>query len=123
MPRARDLALNLAFSPALLAIGCGGDGTAAVGDLGTGTGPDPLPDPVRALPQMSLPASASGMVSDWMGDGTVILDAASTLITAGPTPRAPNVVPSASSPVTGRAAAVTAGTCEGAAGLAGRGVR
>jgi hypothetical protein len=62
MPRVRDrfskLALNLALASALLAPGCGGESASAVGDLGPGTSPDPLPDPVRAcmakLPRLTV---------------------------------------------------------------------
>ena len=50
-----------------------------------------LPEPVHALPQTSRPASASGIVSAWIGNGSVMRMVASALTSALETPRLANV--------------------------------
>ncbi len=46
-----------------------------------------LPEPVRPRPSTSRPASASGSVAAWIGNGVVIPTSASTLTTGAGTPR------------------------------------
>jgi hypothetical protein len=46
-----------------------------------------LPEPVGALPQMSLPASAAGMVADWMGSGLVMPNFSKRALMSAETPR------------------------------------
>src|SRR5688500_4120560 len=49
-----------------------------------------LPDPVLALPQMSRPARAAGMVRTWMGNGSVMPCSAKASQRSGDTPMVPN---------------------------------
>ena len=52
-----------------------------------------LPLPVLPRPRTSWPASVSGSVSIWMGNGWVIPRAASTSMSGSPTPRSANFLP------------------------------
>ena len=73
-----------------------------------------LPEPVRALPQTSRPFSASGMVSDWIGVGSVIPPRRSTSTRSFPMPssrkgRAAGVGRGASGDVPPRSSAAVVG--------------
>src|ERR1019366_10016651 len=46
-----------------------------------------LPEPVGALPQMSRPASAAGMVAVWIGSGLVMPNFCSRALMSAETPR------------------------------------
>src|ERR1700737_2518160 len=50
-----------------------------------------FPDPVFALPQMSRPASTSGIVRAWIGKGESMPSAASAATRSGETPSVSNV--------------------------------
>ncbi len=50
-----------------------------------------LPVPVRAWPIMSVPATAIGIASDWIGKGCTMPSLARASVISGMTPRSPNV--------------------------------
>jgi hypothetical protein len=54
--------------------------------------PSVLPVPVRAWPMMSVPASASGSVSSWMGKGWMMPAAVSASTVSWRTPRSAKVI-------------------------------
>ena len=57
-----------------------------------------LPEPVLPRPSTSRPASASGRVAAWIGNGVVMPAPASAATTAGGTPREAKVTPGAEEP-------------------------
>ena len=71
--------------------------------------PSVLPEPVRPRPRMSRPASASGSVAAWIGNGTVMPASASTPTSRPGTPRSAKLASSRAGLDVAWAAAATRG--------------